>query len=118
MQHDFIFTLIVHELGLAGGVLIILTYTLFLWQGIRIAVATKYDVTWNEEWAWFRLRLALGCTLVLFFQAMINIGGVTNFSLMTGITLPFVSYGGTSILVSYLLAGILSFCSLTQHEMR
>ncbi|GAK49258.1 cell division protein FtsW [Candidatus Moduliflexus flocculans] len=118
VQHDFIFTLIVHELGLAGGGLVILTYALFLWQGIRIAVATKYDETWNEEWAWFRLRLALGCTLVLFFQAMINIGGVTNFSLMTGITLPFVSYGGTSILVSYLLAGILSFCSLTQHEMR
>ncbi len=118
VQHDFIFTLIVHELGLAGCLLIILTYVLFLWQGLRIAVATKYDVTWNEEWAWFRLRLALGCTLVLFFQAMINIGGVTNFSLMTGITLPFVSYGGTSILVSYLLAGILAFCSLTQHEMR
>ncbi|GAK57831.1 cell division protein FtsW [Candidatus Vecturithrix granuli] len=118
VQHDFIFTLIAHELGLAGGVLVILSYVLFCWQGIRIAVATKYDVAWNEEWAWFRLRLALGCTLVLFFQAMINIGGVTNFSLMTGITLPYVSYGGTSLLVSYLLAGILAFCSLTKNEMR
>lgn len=118
VQHDFIFTLIAHELGLAGGVLVILNYVLFCWQGIRIAVATKYDITWNEEWAWFRLRLALGCTLVLFFQAMINIGGVTNFSLMTGITLPYVSYGGTSLLVSYLLAGILAFCSLTKNEMR
>ncbi len=96
----------------------ILNYVLFCWQGIRIAVATKYDITWNEEWAWFRLRLALGCTLVLFFQAMINIGGVANFSLMTGITLPYVSYGGTSLLVSYLLAGILAFCSLTKNEMR
>ena len=85
---------------------------------MRIAIATKYDVTWNEEWAWFRLRLALGCTLVLFFQAMINIGGVINFSLMTGITLPYISYGGTSILVSFLLAGILAFCSLTKNEMR
>ncbi|PIE35046.1 hypothetical protein CSA56_05830 [candidate division KSB3 bacterium] len=118
VQHDFIFSLIAHELGLVGGLLVIVNYVLFCWQGIRIAVATKYDVTWNEEWAWFRLRLALGCTLILFFQAMINIGGVINFSLMTGITLPFVSYGGTSILVSYILAGILSFCSLTTYEMR
>ncbi len=116
VQHDFIFSLITHELGIAGGLLVIVNYVLLCWQGIRIAVATKYDVTWNEEWAWFRLRLALGCTLILFFQAMINIGGVINFSLMTGITLPFVSYGGTSILVSYILAGILSFCSLTKHE--
>ena len=118
VQHDFIFSLIAHELGIAGGLLIIATYALLCWQGIRIAVATKYDLKWNEEWASFRLRLALGCALVLFFQAMINIGGVINFSLMTGITLPFVSYGGTSILVSYLLAGILAFCSLTPHEMR
>ena len=117
VQHDFIFSLITHELGLAGGLLVIVNYVLLCWQGIRIAVATRYDVTWNEEWAWFRLRLALGCTLILFFQAMINIGGVINFSLMTGITLPFVSYGGTSILVSYILAGILSFCSLTKNEM-
>ncbi len=117
VQHDFIFSLIGHELGLVGGLLILLNYVLFCWQGIRIAVATKYDITWNEEWASFRLRLTLGCTLILFFQALINIGGVSNFSLMTGITLPYVSYGGTSILVSYLLAGILSFCSLTKNEM-
>ncbi len=118
VQHDFIFTLIAHELGIAGGLLVILNYLLFCWQGIRIAIGTKYDVTWNEEWAWFRLRLALGCTLILFFQALINIGGVINFSLMTGITLPYVSYGGTSILVSYLLGGILAFCSLTKSEIR
>lgn len=118
VQHDFIFTLIAHELGILGGLLVISTYLLFCWQGIRIAFATKYDDTWNEEWAWFRLRLGLGCTLILFFQALINIGGVINFSLMTGITLPYVSYGGTSILVSYMLAGIIAFCSLTQQELR
>ncbi|PID56516.1 hypothetical protein CSB45_10825 [candidate division KSB3 bacterium] len=117
VQHDFIFSLIGHELGLAGGLLVLLNYVLFCWQGIRIAMAAKYDVDWNEDWAWFRLRLALGCTLVLFFQALINIGGVSNFSLMTGITLPYVSYGGTSLLVSYSLAGIVFFCSLTKHEM-
>lgn len=117
VQHDFIFTLITHELGIVGGLLVIFNYVLLCWQGIRIAVATKYDVTWNEEWAWFRLRLTLGCTLMLFFQSMINISGVINFTLMTGITLPYISYGGTSILVSYLLAGILSFCSLTKNEM-
>ena len=118
VQHDFIFTLMTHEMGLMGGLMVILTYLVFLWQGIRIALATKYDTSWNEEWAWFRLRLALGCTLILFFQAMINIGGVINFSLMTGITLPYVSYGGTSLLVSYMLAGILAFCSLTKNELR
>jgi cell division protein FtsW (lipid II flippase) len=118
VQHDFIFTLISHEMGLMGGLLVIMTYVLLCLQGIRIALATKYDDTWNEEWAWFRLRLALGCTLILFFQAMINIGGVINFSLLTGITLPYVSYGGTSLLVSYILAGILVFCSLTKNELR
>ncbi len=118
VQHDFIFTLIAHEMGLMGGLLVIMTYVLLCLQGIRIAIATKYDDTWNEEWAWFRLRLALGCTLILFFQAMINIGGVINFSLLTGITLPYVSYGGTSLLVSYILAGILVFCSLTKNELR
>ena len=118
VQHDFIFTLITHEMGLMGGLLVIMTYVLFCLQGIRIAIATKYDDTWNEEWAWFRLRLALGCTLILFFQAMINIGGVINFSLLTGITLPYISYGGTSLLVSYILAGILAFCSLTKNELR
>jgi cell division protein FtsW (lipid II flippase) len=118
VQHDFIFTLITHEMGLMGGLFVIITYVLLCLQGIRIAFATKYDDTWNEEWAWFRLRLALGCTLILFFQAMINIGGVINFSLLTGITLPYVSYGGTSLLVSYILAGILAFCSLTKNELR
>ncbi len=118
VQHDFIFTLIAHETGMLGGILVALTYLLFCWQGIRIALSTKYDTTWNEDWAWLRLRLALGCTLILFFQAMINIGGVINFSLMTGITLPYVSYGGTSLLVSYILAGILGFCSFTQEESR
>lgn len=118
VQHDFIFTLVTHETGVLGGILMVLTYLVFCWQGIRIALATKYDTSWNEDWAWLRLRLALGCTLVLFFQAMINIGGVINFSLMTGITLPYVSYGGTSLLVSYILAGILGFCSLTKYELR
>ena len=117
VQNDFIFTLMTHETGLIGGALVILTYALFCWQGIRIALATKYDDAWNVDWAWFRLRLALGCTLILFFQAMINIGGVINFSLLTGITLPYVSYGGTSLLVSYILAGILAFCSLTKNEL-
>jgi cell division protein FtsW (lipid II flippase) len=116
VQHDFIFTLIAHETGMFGGMLVILTYLLLCWQGIRIALATKYDTAWNDEWAWLRLRLALGATLMLFVQAMINIGGVINFSLMTGITLPFVSYGGTSLLVSYMLAGMLGFCSLTRIE--
>jgi cell division protein FtsW (lipid II flippase) len=118
VQHDFIFTLIAHETGVLGGILVTVTYLVFCWQGIRIALSTKYDTSWNEDWAWLRLRLALGCTLILFFQAMINIGGVINFSLMTGITLPYVSYGGTSLLVSYILAGILSFCSLTKKELR
>lgn len=116
VQHDFIFILMTHELGTAGGLLVVLTYLLLFLQGIRIAFATQYDAAWNQEWAWFRLRLALGCTLILFFQALINIGGVINFSLLTGITLPYVSYGGTSLLVSYILAGILTFCSLTKTQ--
>lgn len=116
VQHDFIFTLMTHELGLLGGFLIILAYVNFCLLGIRIAFANRKDYTWNAKWAELRLILALGCTLIVFIQAMINIGGVINFSLMTGITLPFVSYGGTSIIVSYIVIGILLFCSLSRRE--
>jgi len=117
VQHDFIFTLLTHEGGLLGGFLIIIAYLLFGLLGIRIAFANRKDYTWNAKWAEIRLILALGCALIIFVQAMINIGGVSNFSLMTGITLPFVSYGGTSMVVSYILIGVLLFCSFSRKEL-
>jgi cell division protein FtsW len=118
VQTDFIYTLQVHESGLLGGFFVILAYLCFTLMGIRIAFANRDDYNWNAKWAELRLLLALGCTLIIFVQAMINIGGVSNYSLMTGITLPFISYGGTSIVVSYILAGILLFCSLSRKELR
>ena len=51
VEHDFIFTLIAHETGMLGGILVVMTYLLFCWQGIRIALATKYDTAWNEGWS-------------------------------------------------------------------
>lgn len=116
VQHDFIFTLLIHELGLLGGLLTTAAYLIFGLLGIRIAFASRKDYTWNAKWAEFRLILALGCSLIIFVQAMINMGGVTNFSLMTGITLPFISYGGTSIVVSYILIGVCLFCSFNRKE--
>lgn len=95
---DFIFAVIGEELGLVGSVLIILLYMVIIWRGIHISLSVEDR---------FGSILAAGLTALLSIQAVINIGVVTGSLPTKGITLPFISFGGSSMLVSLTAVGIL-----------
>jgi len=102
LQTDFIFSAVANELGLAGGVGLILLYLLFSWRGFHIAVRASDG---------FSKLLAAGLATVFGLQAFIIIGGVTRLIPLTGITLPFVSYGGSSLTANLMLAALLLIVS-------
>ncbi len=95
---DFIFSVLAEELGFLGGLLVISLFIVLIWRGLMVAVNAP-DL--------FGSLLALGLISMLGLQAFINLGVVTGLLPVTGITLPFVSYGGTSLLVSMASTGIL-----------
>lgn len=95
---DFVFAAIAEELGMAGAFGVIALYLLLVFGGLRVALRQATD---------FTALLALGCTLVLALQALVIIAGNLALIPITGITLPFVSYGGSSIVVNYLIIAIL-----------
>lgn len=99
---DFIFPVICEEMGLFAGFAIILLYILLIYRGIKIAL--------EQEYKFYRM-LAISATVLISVQAFLNIGGVTKLIPMTGITLPFMSYGGSSILSSFIALGILQVAS-------
>jgi cell division protein FtsW (lipid II flippase) len=99
---DFIFSAICEELGVFGGAAIIILYFLFAYRCFKIAFNTQN--LYNKA-------VALGLTLMFSIQTFIIIGGVIKFIPLTGITLPFVSYGGTSIVVSFASLGIMQSIS-------
>jgi cell division protein FtsW len=92
---DFIFSVIGEELGLIGVVIIVALYSLLIWRGIRIAMNAPDH---------FGAFLALGITSLFGIQAIVNMGVVMGMLPTKGLTLPLVSYGGSSVLAS--LAGI------------
>ena len=98
VETDFIFAAIGEELGLIGGTAIIITYVLMIGIGLRIAIATDDP---------FEKLLATGLTTLLGLQAFLIMGGVTRLLPLTGVTLPFVSYGGSSLLGNYILLALL-----------
>ena len=102
---DFIFAAIAEELGLLGAMAIMLGYALFFFRAMQIALACREES---------RILLAAGSAVVFFLQAFIIIAGVTKFLPLTGITLPFISYGGSSMVSCFILLGIL--VSLSQKE--
>jgi cell division protein FtsW len=97
-QNDYIFGVVGQELGLVGGVVVIGLYLFLAYRGMRVALGAPDT---------FGALLATGITAWLTFQAFINIGVVTSLLPITGITLPFVSLGGSSLLVSFAAVGIL-----------
>ncbi len=97
-QNDFIFAAITEEMGLIGATSILMAYLLLIGAGFRIAIRT--DRT-------FEKLLATGLTTIVGIQAFIIIGGVIKLVPLTGITLPFVSYGGSSLLANYILLALL-----------
>jgi cell division protein FtsW (lipid II flippase) len=95
---DFIFTAIAEELGLVGGFALLGFAAVLVFRGLRIAALARDD---------FGGLLAVGLTTSLGLQTLIIIAGNTKLIPLTGITLPFVSYGGSSILASFLMIGLL-----------
>jgi cell division protein FtsW (lipid II flippase) len=95
---DFVFTALAEELGMLGAVAILLVYLVIAERGLRIAATAADD---------FRSLLAAGLTLVIVVQAAIIIGGNLKVVPLTGITLPFVSYGGSSLLANAIVVGLL-----------
>ncbi len=102
IQTDFIYALIVNELGLFGGCAMILTYALIAARGFKIAIIA------NDG---FSKLLATGLTTVFALQAFVIVGGVTRVIPLTGVTLPFVSFGGSSVLANMILVALLLLIS-------
>jgi len=98
-QHtDFIFTVIGEEFGFLGSALVLALFALLLWRAIRIASLSK-DA--------FGTYLATGVASMFAIQIFVNVGMVVGIMPITGIPLPFLSYGGTAMLVNFLAIGIL-----------
>ncbi|GIN83797.1 stage V sporulation protein E [Heyndrickxia sporothermodurans] len=97
-QTDFIFAILSEELGFIGGTFVLLLFSLLLWRGIRIALGAP-DL--------YGSFLAVGIISMIAIQVMINIGVVTGLMPVTGITLPFLSYGGSSLTLMLMAVGVL-----------
>lgn len=95
---DYIFSILGEELGLLGTVTVIVLFFFLAWRGFKAAISAK-DL--------YGKVLATGITAQLILQALLNIGVVTSSIPVTGITLPFLSSGGSSLMVSLLSVGIL-----------
>jgi cell division protein FtsW (lipid II flippase) len=95
---DYIYAALGEELGLAGGLLLIFALIIFVSAGIRTAMESR-DM--------FSKLCCAGLTAFIGFQALVNIGGITRALPMTGITLPFVSHGGFSLITSFTMLGML-----------
>lgn len=104
---DFIFAAICEEMGVFGGAAVIILFFLLAYRCFKITLNTQ-----NE----FNKAVGLGLTLMFALQTFIIIGGVIKFIPLTGITVPFVSYGGTSIVVSFASLGIMQ--AISALEMR
>ena len=100
--NDFIFSSITEEMGVFTGIGIIMLFMILVYRGFKIAL--------RQDDQFYR-ALALGITLMFGIQAFIIIGGVTKVIPLTGLTLPFVSYGGTSVLSSFIALGVLQGAS-------
>lgn len=98
-QHtDFIFAILGEELGFVGAAAVVALFLVFAWRGFKIATNAPDN---------FSRLLAAGITISICFQAAVNIAVVSGALPVTGITLPFISYGGTSLLFTMIGVGLL-----------
>lgn len=95
---DFIFSILGEELGLVGTVGVIVLFAVLVYRGIRIAIAAP------DRFGFF---LAAGCTAMIAIQAFVNIGVVTSSWPVTGVPLPFISFGGSSLIVSLVAVALI-----------
>jgi cell division protein FtsW (lipid II flippase) len=99
---DFVYAVIVDELGLFGGAAVVLIYALIAERGFKTAIVAEDG---------FSKLLATGLTAIFALQAFVIIGGVTRVIPLTGVTLPFISYGGSSIVANFILLALLLMVS-------
>jgi cell division protein FtsW len=95
---DFIYAVICEELGFIGGAIVLGLFAFYAWRGLRIAMRA------SDEFGCF---LAIGITVMVVSQALVNLGVVLGMMPTKGIPLPFISYGGSSLLVCLLATGVL-----------
>jgi rod shape determining protein RodA len=103
-QTDFIFSVIGEELGFVGTSMVLVLYLILIWRFFYIARQTRND---------FSAYLVLGIAFLFFFQIVINIGATIGLLPVTGVTLPFLSYGGSSLMINYFLIGIVQSVAKT-----
>ncbi len=97
-ESDMIYAVIVNELGLAGGVGLLLVYLLLVARGLKTAVLARDS---------FSKLLATGLSFIIALQVFVIVGGVTRLIPLTGVTLPFVAYGGSSVVMNFVLVALL-----------
>ena len=108
-HNDFIFAVLAEELGFFGCAIVIILFALFVWRGIVIAIKADDN---------FGTLIAIGITTMIGLQALINIAVVTNTIPVTGMPLPFFSYGGSAMLVDLIAVGILLSVSRSQKNVK
>ena len=97
-QTDFIFSIIAEEFGIVGTIFVVFMFSFIIYRGIKIALRTKDS---------FAKYLAFGMSFQLAFQALMNLMVVIGMIPVTGVTLPFLSYGGSSLLITLASMGII-----------
>ncbi len=102
VETDFVFSAIASELGLLGATAVLLAFLIFVYRGTKIALLAEDDAS---------KLLVYGLTAMFALQTLVIVGGVTKAIPLTGITLPFVSYGGSSVVGNFILTGLLLLVS-------
>src|ERR687894_203402 len=102
VETDFIFSAIASELGLLGATAVLLAFLVFVYRGTKISLLAADEAS---------KLLAFGLTAMFAIQTLVIVGGVTKAIPLTGITLPFVSYGGSSVVGNFILTGLLLLIS-------
>lgn len=99
---DFILPAVVEEMGVFMGISIVLLFIILIYKGIKISLVNTDD---------FHSSLAMGVSIIFASQALVMFAGVLKLIPLTGITTPFMSYGGSSTLASFILLAVLQYCS-------
>lgn len=107
VQTDFILAAIGEEMGFLGVAAVMLAFLLLAYRGFRIALAARHD---------FSALVAGGLAAIFTLQVFVIVAGVTKFLPLTGITLPFISYGGSSLVSNFLFTGVLHRIAQTEGE--
>lgn len=107
VSSDFIFSAICEEMGVLGGIAVLLLYFVLVYRGFKIALSSTND---------FNKAVSIGLSVMLGVQTFIIVGGVVKLIPLTGITLPFISYGGSSMITTFIALGILQAISSMKGE--